>query len=612
MIYLFDKSKTLIATIPGEFIRAHSQEQVLNDLITATATVKYSAEAEAAHFFGAKDVDDESIFWRYKIDRFSKEDGQATLEGTYELFDDLAGRGVIVDKRPSKSPALPVLTYILEGTGWTVGTINTTHTASTSHYFVQKLTAFWDFLDKWRVEFRPRITMTGSTITGKYIDIMDHRSQDYGKWYEYGGSLATVTAERNAVPYTAYIGRGKGEETGDGYGRRITFEELTWTTPADPVDKPAGQLWVEIPEATALYGYEDGTPRIGTVEFPDIEDPAELLKATYDHAEANARPQVQLSSTVIETGAAELGETATIIRDDLGIRYKTRIFKIKRDFVTKEIRSIELGDKIQVTSAQRTATINAQAKAKEVETLGLLQTLRAAIADAYFGADGYNYDLPAGNEYGIPGGFYSFNAPIDQNPTKVVYMGAGTLLIANSKNPAGQWEWRTAVNGDGVVADTVSTGQLQGGKVTWNLDTGVLFIGDSFENAQLSWDGETLKIDGASIDLTANDYFKSTVTDAVAEEVGKISLYQTDIISTGGLVFKNGIISTTLIGRVYKSGKDVTDEVDISRFRWSKTNADGTPDVPWNERYFGGAKQITVTEADIYRRSTFTLKILEG
>ena len=36
---------------------------------------------------------------------------------------------------------------------------------------------------------------------------------------------------------------------------------------------PAGQEYLVDPEATALYGFSDGNPRIGLTVFEDIEDP---------------------------------------------------------------------------------------------------------------------------------------------------------------------------------------------------------------------------------------------------------------------------------------------------------------------------------------------------
>lgn len=572
MIYLFDKAKTLLTAIEPQQITEHQQEITLNGLITAAAATRYIPEIEQAQFFGAKDIDDEGIFWLYKIDRLAKTDGMALLDGTYILFDDLAGRGIMKDRRPTNEGAATVLADILEGTGWQVGIVNTAHTGTSNYYYVSKLTAFWDFLKKWRVEFKPRIAMTGSTITGRYIDIADRLSQDYGKWYEYGSNLLTITAERAAVPYTAFVGRGKGEEVGDGYGRRITFEGVEWATPTNPVNKPMDQAWVDIPEATAAYGYEDGSPRIGIVEFPEITDPVALLQATYEHALANARPAVQFSSNVVETGAAEAGETVTVLRPDSGIRYKTRIFKYKRNFLTGKVRSVEFGDQLQATTAQRAAELTAEAKAREVESLSLLQTLRNAITQAYFNEDGYNYDLPAGNAYELPGGYYSFDAPITEAPTKAIYMGGGKLLISNSKDPTGQWVWRTAADGNGLVADAITTGILnanlitagilKGGKVNWNLETGVFYIGDSLATADISWDGANLYVNGAEIDISSNatitaldsrlDSAELKITpSAITSTVTSSATYTTDLAGKEQSIIKQSTAPDHLAGKLW-------------------------------------------------------------
>ena len=79
--------------------------------------------------------------------------------------------------------------------------------------------------------------------------------------------------------------------------------------------------------------------------------------------------------------------------------------------------------------------------------------------------------------------------------------------------------------------------------------------------------------------------------------------------SSNGSVFKNGNISTTLTARVF-TGKG---EVDISgtelAYVWSKVNDDGTPDTAWNTLHAMSAKSITITDSDVWRRSTFTVSI---
>ena len=463
-LYLFDKNKELVDVISPESIFGSEQTVILNGLITHIVNGKYSKDMKSIQFFGVQDIDDDNNFWLYRISNKTKTDGQFELVGTHVLFDDLKGRGGIMrDRRPRGVGITNILPDILNGTGWQIGRLTSNNQGTSNYYYVSKLDAFWDFLEKWNVEYYPRMTYSNGQITGKYIDIHNRLSDDHGKWYEKGDRLLTVLKEEDSSSiYTAFIGRGKGEEVGDGFGRRITFEDVEWSIAnGDPIDKPLGQDYLEIPWATDAYGYEDDSPRMGIIEFTDIEDKAELLQATYEYAVEASRPRIHMEADVSEQELIEVGEVVTIISDDENIRYKTRVFKLVRDFKHKQIKKVELGDKLITTQGERVAAVVKDAKKTEIENLDLLDAIRKQIIDSYFNEDGYNYELQAGNEYGLPGGYYSFNAPIDQNPDKVVYMGAGQLLIANSKLPDGSWDWRTAMNGDGIVADQITTGRLR-------------------------------------------------------------------------------------------------------------------------------------------------------
>ncbi len=501
-LYLFNNKKELIDIISDSSLIDNEQEQHLNGLITHTVSGVYTDSIEDADYFGLHDVDDNGVFWRYKIDTKNKRDGKFTLDGTYELFDDLKGKKIITDLRPYNYTAVRALTELLNGTGWQVGNVSTSKIGYSNWYYINTLSAFWDFLEKWGVEFKPRMVFSQGKVIGRYIDIADKISDDYGKWYEYGSDLLTVEAETDLTNIaTAYYGRGKGEEVSSaednasgqaGYGRKINFADIVWSkAKGNPVDKPLGQQFVELPELTKIYGFEDGTPRYDIVEFDDIEDKAELLQATYDYAIKNARPKVQFKSTVNETDIAELGEVVTIIRDDLNIRYKTRIFKIKRSFFNNKIKDFEFGDELIISQAKSTkqAQKATQKKIDEASTFWLV-ALREAITDSFWNEDGYNYDLRVDNEYRLPSGYYSFDRPIDQNPTKAIYMGAGKLLIANSKDPNGEWIWETALDGDGIMADKIVGYNSEFVISNWNMNGSNVYV-----------DGDGVKTTGANGDI---------------------------------------------------------------------------------------------------------------
>ncbi len=99
--------------------------------------------------------------------------------------------------------------------------------------------------------------------------------------------------------------------------------------------------------------------------------------------------------------------------------------------------------------------------------------------------------------------------------------------------------------------------------------------------------------------------------EAAIDYADKNVTHKVEIFSTGGLVFKNNIISTTLIARVYKGKEDITDQIDSNYFRWTRISDDPAGDEIWNDANYGGSKQIVVTQDDVFARATFVCEILE-
>src|SRR5699024_2789704 len=86
-------------------------------------------------------------------------------------------------------------------------------------------------------------------------------------------------------------------------------------------------------------------------------------------------------------------------------------------------------------------------------------------------------------------------------------------------------------------------------------------------------------------------------------------VYKVEINSINGDTFKNGIIDTWLYATVYKGGTDITSEIEERRFEWTRMSMDEEQDRIWNERYYGGRKEIKITHEDVYKRATFTCSI---
>ena len=487
-LFLFNNDEKLIGTVsPLEGI----QNEEINKIQTIECTTVYSELIEKASYIGHKDYSDNRIFHLYKIDHVTKTSTtDVKIVGVHTFFDDMESDGYIKDFRPTNREVVGVLTTILEGSRWQLGSVNVQRNYTGNFYYVTRKEAMSKLIEATQIEIKPRLEFSRGKITGRYLDVFTRLGARNGKVFVHGRDLLTVSEKKSqGAIYTAVVGRGKGEETDTGgYGRRITFKDVVWTkSRGNAVDKPAGQEYVEIPAMTELYGFEKGTkPRIKIVEFQDETDKEKLLRLSYEWLEKNSRMQVEYSAKVLNVGNLELGDTVGIFNPKLGIKYETRVFKVKRNLVDNKLTEFGIGDKVTTSPFSRTIELAKEMKNFQDDTVYWLDKIRERLSDKLINEDGYNYDLKADNEYKVPAGYYSFDKPIDQNPTKVVYMGAGKIAIANSKKPTGEWNWKTFLDGTGATLDLINTGVLRAGRIQsadgssyWDLDTGEFHLQQS-------------------------------------------------------------------------------------------------------------------------------------
>ena len=490
-LFLFNNDEKLIGTVnPLEGI----QNEEINKIQTIECTTVYSELIEKASYIGHKDYSDNRIFHLYKIDHVTKTSTtDVKIVGVHTFFDDMESDGYVKDFRPTNRELVGVLTTILDGSRWQLGTVNIQRRYTGNFYYVTRKEAISKLIEATQIEIKPRLEFSRGKITGRYLDVFTRLGGRNGKVFVHGRDLLTVSEKKSqGAIYTAVVGRGKGEETDTGgYGRRISFKDVEWRrTSGQPVDKPVGQEYVEIPAMTKLYGFEKGTkPRIKIVEFQDETDKEKLLRLSYEWLEKNSRMQVEYSAKVLNVGNLELGDTVGIFNPKLGIKYETRVFKVKRNLVDNKLTEFGIGDKVTTSPFSRTIELAKEMKNFQDDTVYWLDKIRERLSDKLINEDGYNYDLKADNEYKVPAGYYSFDKPIDQNPTKVVYMGAGKIAIANSKKPTGEWNWKTFLDGRGATLDLINTGVLRAGRIQsadgrsyWDLDTGEFHMEQSAIN----------------------------------------------------------------------------------------------------------------------------------
>lgn len=473
MIYFFNKTLNLISIVPKSAILSAFRTEEINAPARFNAKVLADVDITDVFYVGHRDSLNLNKYYVYRIIDTKWNDPGITITGIDLAHYELSGYGYIRDYRPQERSALEIATNILKESPWTVRSADSSKDISTSFYFTTRLEALYKLLEVSHKEMETYVNVSGSKISGRYIELKDQLGENRGRRYFHGSNILSIVKEEKADSiYTAMIGRGKGEQTeSGGYGRRITFESVEWRTDrGDPVDKPPGQEYVELPQATERFGYADGTSRLGIVEFSDEEDPTHLLEVTYQTLVNSSRPRVSYRTQVLDDEETTLGDTVTIIRNDYGIRYQTRIYKREVNLLSPHKVKIELGDQVKSYTVEKISSLT-----KEIETSreelyessqDLVNKFKDMLAGSYLNGDGYNYDLRVGNEYGLPAGLYSFDKPIDQNPTKVIYVGAGSMLISNEKDADGNWIWKTMATGDGIGAGMIGADQIIAGSIT--------------------------------------------------------------------------------------------------------------------------------------------------
>lgn len=87
--------------------------------------------------------------------------------------------------------------------------------------------------------------------------------------------------------------------------------------------------------------------------------------------------------------------------------------------------------------------------------------------------------------------------------------------------------------------------------------------------------------------------------------------YVVEIESTNGLVFRPGSQYTTLIAHVYDGTGEITTALSSAAFRWIRTSESVLGDDAWNMAHMTGYKEVVLTPADFYGRTSFKCEIRE-
>lgn len=550
-VYFFDDNQQLSKIVTKNNLIECIQEKEISDSQddlmknTLKVTVNYDKVIEESSFMAVEEKENE--FSLYRILTNADNNNKLSIVGSDFAYNELDGY-IVKEIRPQKESIVSVARRLLSGTEWQIRHVDGGLNTVSGSFYYTSIRESLKTLQTFGCEIEFRCSLNSDGIHEKWINIYKRIGENTGKRFTYGDDVLEVvkTIDRTNL-YTSVIGRGKGEEVGETeqgdatYGRRIEFADIEWSkSKGDPLDKPLGQIYLENPELTQIYGIpqKDGTmrKRETVVIFEDEEDPKELLKKTYTQLQALSRPLIQFKTTVLNGDA--IGNTVSIHHFEKGYHYETRVFRTTLDRLTGRL-ECSLGDNIMQSVSK--------ANAKQINSIKEIEEKKTSYYDATK-ISKWQSDVIRGA--GEEGGNVFLMSPSDlgtgtsRAPVQTVWMNGPNIaesdnfLVANNKGIGfikGDFnndKFATAWDINGVL--TLGDGMLvlgndEYGKVLQNTKNGLEFF---YDNASIGIMGNTSKLfpgmendseifnKSLAIELDEGNFFKVQTTGDRKEVTG--------------------------------------------------------------------------------------------
>lgn len=539
-----------------------------------------------------------------------------------------------------------VANHVLKNTRWVLGEFDDVRRMKLKEGVFKKtvLNCLNMIVNTFNVEIDFEVDFIHNKITQRRVIFKEKMGRDLGKRFEYKKDIESIKRMVDSSDIkTAVFPFGKtNEET----GQYVTIADIIWNKNDHGLDKPKGQLFLEDPEATKKWGYADKNgkrPRWIAIEYPDVENPNELINYAKMQLASHKDPKVTYEVEAIDLykllgdeeyswETIEIGDMVVIIDHEFqpSLTLKSRIVKIEESYGRYNTnRKITLGNIIPTLVDKDFKTqiseINGSLGSVNVDLSDINNKLEdldnktgTGVWDAVSEINQILFGQESGYHYmSESDGIWIYDRPKDKNPTKALVLKGGQLGIAEWDNQTQSWKVGTFINGNKVDASMINTGILHADRIqAGSIDASKLNVSvrDKIDNSVTDEEVEAkLKVQADQILMSVSNTYetKDGIVDKVEDAISKKNLYRIEIISSNGNLFKNGNINTLLSLRLYNWDKNVTDEFDANRFRWSRVSEDVEGDELWNQAHFGGTKKVQVNSEDVKVRATFIVDFLD-
>lgn len=362
-LYLLDSRRSIRRVIVfGVYELIHDEA---SHELDAEIDVKYCAEP--GEYLGFFDIDHH--FRLFAIDKADDDDkrGVTVITATDSAVAQLA-HAIVPEARMESATAQQAAEAVLAGSGFALGIVTLKEeTRALSLYMTNRWKALRDIAVQYQVRVTPYYEIVDGEIAGRRVDVTERTSEYRGILFEGASGTSQIYVTRSGIPITRMYGYGKatGEEDPP---TCVTFADVVWSREnGDPTDKPAGQAYIDDPDADSADMWEDA--------YNDKyeEDPEKLLESTWAELEKRRRPKVSGTAT-----AADLedipGHEHRIVRlhDKVVVRTKrgedveAAVIGIKRNYLQPGLTKITVGEETDDSGLiQRIAKLSSDSSAQE-------------------------------------------------------------------------------------------------------------------------------------------------------------------------------------------------------------------------------------------------------
>ncbi len=348
-VYVFDRDKKI-----REILSADQVIEIIHDESNYSihAEIDGNIALEPGEHIGFRCVDDR--FRIFTVDSAAHDDDHNVMDvtATDAIVSEL--QEIILEEKQQLDVQLHDAIRELLPAEWTITGTQPDNSEKTRAYY----TSAWQMLRTFEQLYSWRIivyyTFASGQISGKVIETMPDEGVFRGRILNSRKDAGKVYVTKKGKPITRLIGLGPAQGSRD-VQTNMTFAKEEWYADrGDPVDKPAGQTWVEDPEAVAKYGLHTST-----VSITDAKDEADLLKKTWAELQRLKEPAVTAEAVVADVEMIP-GHEHQMIRlgDKIAIRLTNgtwtaaRVIAIKRYYVKKWLTKITIGDQKSSISYQ--------------------------------------------------------------------------------------------------------------------------------------------------------------------------------------------------------------------------------------------------------------------